>query len=76
VLEGAVQRDQSRVRVNAQFVDAETGAHLWADHFDEDLADLFKLQDDVYARFPACSCRSANGRSPPRLCENPAIDSV
>ena len=57
MLEGSVQRDQSRVRVNAQFVDAETGAHLWADRFEEDLADLFKLQDDVYARFPACSRR-------------------
>jgi hypothetical protein len=55
VLEGAVQRDQVRVRVNAQFLDAETGAHLWADRFAEDLADLFKLKDDAYARFPACS---------------------
>jgi TolB-like protein len=50
VLEGSVQRDQNRVRVNAQLVDAETGAHLWADRFDEDLADLFKLQDQVVAR--------------------------
>jgi adenylate cyclase len=50
VLEGSVQRDQNRVRVNAQLVDAESGAHLWADRFDEDLADLFKLQDQVVAR--------------------------
>ena len=50
VLEGSVRRDQNRVRVNAQLVDAETGAHLWADQFDEDIADLFKLQDDVVAR--------------------------
>jgi adenylate cyclase len=50
VLEGSVQRDQSRVRVNAQLIDAETGAHLWADRFEEDLADLFKLQDEVVAR--------------------------
>ena len=35
VLEGSVQRDQSRVRVNAQLIDAETGGHLWADRFDE-----------------------------------------
>jgi hypothetical protein len=45
VLEGSVQRDQNRVRVNAQLIDGETGAHLWADRFEEDLADLFKLQD-------------------------------
>ena len=50
VLEGSVQRDQNRVRVNAQLIDAETGAHLWADRFDEDVADLFKLQDEVVAR--------------------------
>ena len=50
VLEGSVQRDQNRVRVNAQLIDAETGAHLWADRFEEDVADLFKLQDQVVAR--------------------------
>ena len=50
VLEGSVQRDQNRVRVNAQLIDAASGAHLWADRFEEDLADLFKLQDQVVAR--------------------------
>jgi adenylate cyclase len=50
VLEGSVQRDQNRVRVNAQFIDAESGAHLWADRFEEDVVDLFKLQDEVVAR--------------------------
>jgi TolB-like protein len=50
VLEGSVQRDQNLVRVNAQLIDAETGAHLWADRFEQDVADLFKLQDQVVAR--------------------------
>ena len=50
VLEGSVQRDANRVRVNAQLIDAESGAHLWADRFDEDVVDLFKLQDEVVAR--------------------------
>ena len=50
VLEGSVQRDGARVRVNAQLIDAESGAHLWADRFEDDLADLFKLQDEVVAR--------------------------
>ena len=50
VLEGSAQRDQNRVRVDAQLIDAETGAQLWADRFDEDIADLFKLQDEVVAR--------------------------
>jgi adenylate cyclase len=50
VVEGSVQREQSRVRVNAQLIDAASGAHLWAERFDEDVADLFKLQDQVVAR--------------------------
>jgi adenylate cyclase len=50
VLEGSVQRDGTRVRVNAQLIDAESGAHLWADRFEEDASDLFKLQDQVVAR--------------------------
>ena len=50
VLEGSVQRDQNQVRVNAQLIDAESGAHLWAERFEENLADLFKLQDQVVAR--------------------------
>ena len=50
VLEGSVQRDGNHVRVNAQLIDAATGAHLWADRFEEDLADLFKLQDQFVAQ--------------------------
>jgi adenylate cyclase len=50
VLEGSVQRDQNRVRVNAQLIDAESGAHMWADRFEADTADLFKLQDQVVAQ--------------------------
>jgi adenylate cyclase len=50
ILEGSVQRDQNRVRVNAQLIDGETGAHLWADRFEESVTDLFKLQDQVVTR--------------------------
>jgi adenylate cyclase len=50
VLEGSVQRDQNRVRVNAQLIDGESGAHLCADRFEESVTDLFKLQDQVVAR--------------------------
>jgi adenylate cyclase len=50
VLEGSVQHDGNRVRVNAQLIDAEKGEHLWADRFEENLADLFKLQDEIVAR--------------------------
>jgi adenylate cyclase len=40
VLEGSEQRSGNQVRVNAQLIDAETGAHLWADQFDADRSDL------------------------------------
>ncbi len=50
VLEGSVQREQNRVRVNAQLIDAKTGVHLWADRFEDELADLFKLQDRLVAQ--------------------------
>jgi TolB-like protein len=50
VLEGSVQRDANRMRVNVQLIDAETGNHLWADRFDKPLADLFEMQDEIVAR--------------------------
>jgi TolB-like protein/class 3 adenylate cyclase len=50
VLEGSVQRGGSRMRVNVQLIDAETGNHLWAERFDKSLADLFDMQDEIVAR--------------------------
>jgi len=47
VLEGSVRRGGNRVRINAQLVEAQTGAHLWADRFDGSLEDVFDLQDKV-----------------------------
>ncbi len=50
VLEGSVQRGGSRLRVNVQLVDAETGNHLWAERFDKPVADLFDVQDEIVSR--------------------------
>ena len=47
VLEGSVRRSRNRVRIAAQLIDVGTGAHLWADHFDGLLEDVFDLQDKV-----------------------------
>jgi adenylate cyclase len=47
LLEGSVRRNVNRVRITAQLIDAGTGAHLWADHFDGPLEDVFELQDKV-----------------------------
>jgi TolB-like protein/class 3 adenylate cyclase/Flp pilus assembly protein TadD len=50
VLEGSVQRSGNRVRVNAQLINAETDAHLWAERFDSDAVDLFALQNEITSR--------------------------
>ena len=47
VLEGWVRKGGNRVRITAQLIEAETGAHLWADRFDGSLEDVFDLQDKV-----------------------------
>ncbi len=50
VLEGSVRRSGNQVRVNAQLIDAETDAHLWAERFDRDIGDLFALQNEITRR--------------------------
>ena len=50
VLEGSVQPGGSRVRVNAQLIDADTGAHLWAERFDAAHGDLLDMQDEIVTR--------------------------
>jgi TolB-like protein/Tfp pilus assembly protein PilF len=47
LLEGSVQRAANRVRVNAQLIDARTDAHLWAQTYDRDLADVFAIQGEI-----------------------------
>jgi tetratricopeptide (TPR) repeat protein len=47
VLEGTVRRVGNRVRVNAQLIDARTDAHLWAEHYDRPLDDVFAIQSEV-----------------------------
>ena len=50
VLEGSEQLSGDRVRVNAQLIEAETGAHLWAEQFDADRANLLQMQDEIVTR--------------------------
>jgi TolB-like protein/class 3 adenylate cyclase len=47
VLEGSVRKAGDRLRITGQLIDAATGGHLWADKFEGDLLDVFKLQDSV-----------------------------
>lgn len=47
VLEGSVQREANRVRVSAQLIDARTDTHLWAEHYDRPLDDVFAIQAEI-----------------------------
>jgi adenylate cyclase len=47
VLEGSLRKSGNRIRVSAQFVEAETGNHVWAERYDRELADIFTLQDEI-----------------------------
>jgi adenylate cyclase len=47
VLEGGVRKAGSRLRITAQLIEAETGAHIWADRFDGAIEDVFDLQDKI-----------------------------
>ncbi|MET4257830.1 TolB-like protein/class 3 adenylate cyclase/tetratricopeptide (TPR) repeat protein [Bradyrhizobium sp. S3.12.5] len=73
VLQGSVQRGGSRLRVNVQLTDAESGGYLWAERFDKPVADLLEMQDEIVARlartldvqFVAAESRRAARRSSP-----------
>jgi adenylate cyclase len=49
ILEGSVRKAGNQVRVTAQLIDATSGMHLWADHYNGSLDDVFALQDEIAA---------------------------
>jgi TolB-like protein len=57
-LEGSIQTMRSRIRINAQLVDAESGAHLWAERFDKERVNLLEVQDEITARLARKSISS------------------
>jgi TolB-like protein len=70
VLSGSVRRGGNRLRVSAQLADAESGAQVWAETFDRELADVFAIQDEVTRRIvdalrlkltPAQAAKAAGG---------------
>jgi len=77
VLEGSVRRSDQQVRVNAQLVDAETGAHLWADRFDRDMGDLFRLQNEITGQIARALQFELNVADARRSTEHPdALDYI
>ena len=53
VLEGTVQRAGSRVRVNAQLIDARTDSQVWAERYHRDIADVFAIESEVAGKIVA-----------------------
>ena len=47
VLEGSVRKEGNRVRITAQLSNVSTGIHIWSDHYDRSLADVFAVQDEI-----------------------------
>jgi TolB-like protein/DNA-binding winged helix-turn-helix (wHTH) protein len=77
LLEGGVQRSGDQVRVNAQLIEAETGAHLWAERFDGDTADLFALQNEITGRIAVALNLELAGVEAARPTEQPdALDYI
>jgi adenylate cyclase len=50
IVEGSVRKMGSKLRVNAQLIDAASGGHLWAERYDGDMEDIFQFQDDIRAQ--------------------------
>ena len=65
VLEGSVRKANNRVRITGQLIDATTGAHIWADHFDGALDDIFELQDKVASSVAGAIRAEASPRGNP-----------
>ncbi|HEY7990940.1 MAG TPA: adenylate/guanylate cyclase domain-containing protein [Stellaceae bacterium] len=76
VLEGSVQRGGNRMRVNVQLIEAESGAHLWAERFDKPVADLFDMQDEIVARLANALNTQLIEAEARRARRNPNPDSI
>ncbi len=76
VLEGSVRRQQDRLRVTAQLVDARTGFHLWSDEYDRGAADVFRVQDEVASAIVEALAIRMSGDSPDRLFRGGTEDPV
>jgi adenylate cyclase len=73
LLEGSVRRSSQQVRVNAQLVDTETGAHLWAERLDRDMGDLFRLQDEITSQIARALQFELTIADAGRLSEHPDV---
>jgi TolB-like protein len=73
VLEGSVRRSGTQIRTNAQLIDADSDAHLWAERFDGNAGDLFALQDHLTSRIAVALNLELISAEAARPTENPDV---
>jgi eukaryotic-like serine/threonine-protein kinase len=76
VVEGSVQRAGERVRVNVQLIDAHNDAHLWAEHYDRDFADIFAIQTEIAERIADQLKANLSPAEKAAIAERPTADVV
>jgi serine/threonine protein kinase/Tfp pilus assembly protein PilF len=76
VVEGSVQRAGGRVRVNAQLIDARTDTHLWAEHYERDVADVFAIQTEIAQQIANQLQAKLSAAEKAAIAERPTADPV
>src|SRR5262249_20208783 len=76
VVEGSVQRAGGRVRVNVQLIDARSDAHVWAEHYDRDVADVFAIQTEIAERIADQLRAKLSVDEKAAIAERPTADAV
>jgi TolB-like protein len=59
IVEGSVRKTGNRIRVSARLIDASSTAHVWAEHYDRELHDIFAIQDEITQMITARLARQA-----------------
>ena len=76
VVEGSVQRAGERVRVSAQLIDARNDTHLWAEHYDRDVADVFAIQTEIAQQIADQLQANLSPAEKAAIAERPTADPV
>jgi serine/threonine-protein kinase len=76
VVEGSVQRAGGRVRVSAQLIDARNDTHLWAEHYDRDVADVFGIQTEIAQQIANQLQAKLSAAEKAAIAERPTADPV
>jgi TolB-like protein/class 3 adenylate cyclase/cytochrome c-type biogenesis protein CcmH/NrfG len=74
ILEGTVQRAGGRVRVSAQLIDARTDAHLWAERYDREIADVFAIENELAEQIVAQLKSKLSSREKAAIERKPTAD--